>query len=365
MAQNQAQLKQLQQMLGLVPGTGSKQVIKDAVFVCIDCEAFEHVQQMITEIGVAVLDTRDVADLDGDDNEEAWFAKMKYAHYRPVEYAHLRNKSFIKGCPEYFNFGSTTWVNLVDVKHVLKRAFRDPSQLQQAGDFSAPLADANRNVVYVAHGAKGDTAYMTQVGFTLAVDAAVSRTIDTQVLAAGSKRQAVGLRRLLLSLGQEPANLHNAGNDAAYTLQAFVLMALKDLAVPGSVPADLAKFRGKLPPSKQIPTVAPQLWAGTATRPDDSEPSSAQAVRDGPSKQIPTVAPQLWAGTATRPDDSEPSSVQAVRDGPPAGDKAERRRRKRVARAAHKVIGPAEDAYASQQPLPSVDRPGGGAAPQK
>lgn len=325
MAHAQSQLRLLQQMLGLTPSSGSKQMINEPVFVCIDCEAFEHAQQKITEIGIAVLDTRDVAHLNGDNSQEAWLAKMKYAHYRPTEYAHLRNKTFVKGCPEQFNFGSSTWIKLADVKHVLKRVFGHPSQLQQAGDFSATLSDPDRKVIYVAHGASGDNAYMKQVGFTLGADAEISRTMDTQVLAGGSKKNSIGLHRLLLSLGLDPVNLHNGGNDAAYTLQALVIMALKDLASPGSVFVDLAKVVGKVPPAQRTTRVAPQIWAGTATPPDESNETDIKATSSGPS----------------------------------AYNKVKRRERKRASRAAPNANGTAENAGgASQMLLPAFDRPG-------
>jgi len=44
------ELSQLQQFLGLVAPKNDKPV-KDVVFVCIDCEAFEHDHNKITEIG--------------------------------------------------------------------------------------------------------------------------------------------------------------------------------------------------------------------------------------------------------------------------------------------------------------------------
>ena len=50
MAQTKREVKQLQQLLGLVP---SEKAIKDVIFVCIDCEAFEFNQKQITEIGVS------------------------------------------------------------------------------------------------------------------------------------------------------------------------------------------------------------------------------------------------------------------------------------------------------------------------
>ncbi|TKA26874.1 hypothetical protein B0A50_04320 [Salinomyces thailandicus] len=279
---SQQQLRAVQQMLGLMPDSTSKRPLPDVVFICIDCEAFEHSQSQITEIGVAVLDTRDLTGLSGSDEMVTWFAKMKYAHYRPVEYSHLRNNNFIKGCPEQFNFGPTTWVKLADVKHVLRRAFFDPSKLDQAGLLDTPVGDKARRVVYVAHGASSDTAYMKQVGFNLAADANVAKTIDTQTIYGGSKKHPVGLHRMLLSLNIEPTNLHNAGNDAAYTLQAMVSMALKDHKNAGSIALDIPKFAGKLPPPKFHPRVAPQVWAGTAVRPEGGSEMPAQSVEEGP-----------------------------------------------------------------------------------
>lgn len=316
------QKRALQQMMGMTTEDGkSKHAIKDAVFVCVDCEAFEHVQSKITEIGVAVLDTRDIATLDNRADRDAWMSKMKYAHFRPVEYATLKNKTFVKGCPEQFNFGSTTWVNLKDVRHVLQRAFRNP-KLEQAAMLSSALSEPGRNVVFVAHGASNDSAYMKQVGFSLNADADICYTLDTQVLAGGTKKNQVSLRRLLLSLGLEPVNLHNAGNDAAYTLQAMIAMALKDHEQPGSVAADLAKFAGKLPPVKYNPRVAPQVWAGTATRPDEVGDRGTKAV--------------------------------TVRGAP--ADKVQRRVRKHAARAVRYGYGTAQEAQVAQQALPALGK---------
>jgi hypothetical protein len=45
----QQELTHLQKLLGLVE---SKHPVKDVFFVCVDCEAFEHDQTKITEIGM-------------------------------------------------------------------------------------------------------------------------------------------------------------------------------------------------------------------------------------------------------------------------------------------------------------------------
>jgi len=259
-------LQTIQQILGLVPHEGLKDDLKDAIFVCIDCEAFEHSQDKVTEIGVAVLDTRDVTGLTAESPRDAWLSNLKYAHYRPVEYARLVNGNFIKGCPENFNFDVTTWIKLRDASYLMKRLFSNPARVADAADFSIDIPNGGRNIIFIAHAASNDKEYLRSVGFSMESVSGLVRTMDTQVLCGGSKKKPVALRRLLLSLGVAPVNLHNAGNDAAYTLQAVILMMLKDHAKPGSVPADLVQFAGKLPPAVYDKNKAPEVWAGTAEK---------------------------------------------------------------------------------------------------
>jgi len=267
MSAGTADLDMLKQTLGLLPAHTLNPNMQNPVFICIDCEAYEHAQRKITEIGVAVLDSLDVAALDASQGREAWFAKMKYAHYRPVEYASLRNQKYVRGCPDSFNFGPSTWINLKDASKILRRVFACPSRLQDAGQFDvAQSQDECRNVVFVGHDAGSDSKFLEQVGFSLAADAKIARIVDTQRVCGGSKKNQIGLRPLLLSLGIEPTNLHNAGNDAVYTLQALITMALKDHSSPGSVLQDLRKEGKKLPPAKYDSKIAPQIWAGTAVK---------------------------------------------------------------------------------------------------
>ncbi|KAK0882374.1 hypothetical protein LTR87_003898 [Friedmanniomyces endolithicus] len=297
----------VQEMFGLRPPTTMTANLGWPVFICIDCEAFEHDQSKITEIGVAVLDTRDCADLWLGADEQQWIEKIQYAHYRPVQYADLRNKNFIQGCAEGFNFGSTAWINLEDAKPILRRIFKYPSQLHQAGDLSTPLWDCRCQTVFVAHGASNDTAFLRKLDFDMESDGQVSLTVDTQRVAGGSKRAAIGLHRLLLSMGVQPINLHNAGNDAAYTLQSMVMMACRDSANPGTVAAGLMRYRGKMPPVQHIAFKAPQIWMGTAVQPGVDPPVIVQRQKNT----------------------SQDATSVRIR--------AERRRRKRVARARAKA----------------------------
>lgn len=77
------------------------------VFVCIDCEAFELEQNKVTEVGVAVLDTRLLREVEPGENGKNWIAKMTYAHFRPVEYAYNVNRRFVHGAEDQFAFGNT------------------------------------------------------------------------------------------------------------------------------------------------------------------------------------------------------------------------------------------------------------------
>nr|POF14888.1 putative nucleolar protein c2c4.08 [Quercus suber] len=260
--------REVQQMLGLVSPEDRPilpPTFRDAIFVCIDLEAFESAQDQITELGVSVLDTRDLAGAPS----SSWLARLHYAFYRPVEHAHLVNRRFVKGCPDDFNFGPSTWIALSDAKRLLTRIFLDPTALARAADFTQAIAapEPQRNVVFVAHGASNDVAYLRRLGFDFAADAPhVVRTVDSQAAAGGSKKHSIGLQRLLLALDLPAENLHNAGNDAAYTLQALVAMARAEHEDPGAVARGLARWKGKLPPAVYTRKEAPQQWGGSSTQ---------------------------------------------------------------------------------------------------
>ncbi|KAM0723441.1 hypothetical protein Q7P37_000427 [Cladosporium fusiforme] len=231
MAQAKAEVVQLQQLLGLVPPAKNKPV-KDVIFVSIDCEAFEHDQNKITEIGVSILDSRSIKDVDPGDNGEPWFKLMKHLHLRPNEYKKLVNKRFIKGCPDNFEFGTSTAMKLRDAGKILDRIFLDPNRLHEACDFGTQIPETDIEIMLVGHDLRNDTEYMKRLKFT---PKRVVGSLDTQKLARISKRQSPGLQKLLTALSIDAKYLHNAGNDAAYTLQALVGLAVQEHRRPGDL----------------------------------------------------------------------------------------------------------------------------------
>lgn len=75
------------------------------VFICVDVEAYERNQKLITEIGICTLDTADIADMAPGEGGSNWCSAIRARHFRVREYGHLNNKDFVQGCADSFRFG--------------------------------------------------------------------------------------------------------------------------------------------------------------------------------------------------------------------------------------------------------------------
>ena len=252
----------------------------DVVFICIDCEAYERDQTKVTEIGVAVLDMRDLWDIPPSQLSKEGPGFIKSAHYRPVEFSRLVNKKFVHGCPKAFGFGTSTWVRATDVAPILRRIFEDPSRMSAAAHSKDIMSEPLRDVVVVGHGLGNDDKYLRSLGFSFRSTPNVIGETDTQRLV--STRTQVGLKKLLAALHIEAVNLHNAGNDAVYTMQALVKMAALESNEPGRLSELLRMVKGKPFERYDNAIVAPVVWGGTAVMGD--ERSVAQKKYLGPRK---------------------------------------------------------------------------------
>ncbi|KAK4903720.1 hypothetical protein LTR49_026700, partial [Elasticomyces elasticus] len=251
----------------------------DIVFVCLDCEAFEFAQHKVTEIGIAVLDTRDLRGLSATAGDDAVTHQIRSAHYRPVEYSRLINKKFVHGCPAAFSFGSSTWVKLADIPRIMNRLFRDPTKLEHCARFDIDVIDAERKIVLVGHGLGNDIRYLQNLGIKTSMVPSIINQADTQKLA--SSGTLVGLAKLLVALGIESVNLHNAGNDAVYTLQAFLKMTMLESREPGKLKKVLSKPRRKPIDLYDHRIQAPVLWGGSAELGDEARPRTGHGPGRG------------------------------------------------------------------------------------
>ncbi|KAI5203991.1 hypothetical protein E4T39_03906 [Aureobasidium subglaciale] len=257
-SQKEAELLAIQHVLGLKDATDDSVKIKpkdrerlerlkaaEPVFVCVDLEAYEFSQDKITEVGVSVLDSRDVVGTDSGTDGMAWLSKIKTRHMIIQEYKHLVNKRFVHGCPDKFNFGESEIVSLRNIHQTLTQLFDNPSP-----GSSRPSDTGTRRLILVGHGLSHDTAYLNKLKFAPHARGNIIQDVDTQKF-VGSKKQTVGLNKLMLGLGVEAENLHNAGNDAAYTLQALILMTVQHTNEPGAYINAVANAKAKLDPAKQ------------------------------------------------------------------------------------------------------------------
>jgi hypothetical protein len=75
------------------------------VFICVDVEAYERDRNLITEIGIAVLDSNDIKGKSPGAHGVNWRGMIRARHFRIKEYENYHNSDFIAGCAANFEFG--------------------------------------------------------------------------------------------------------------------------------------------------------------------------------------------------------------------------------------------------------------------
>ena len=170
---------------------------------------------------MSTLSNQALLGIDPGKNCHAWAAKIRSRHFRILEHKNRRNKVHVSSCPDDFDFGKSEWISEKDAAATVKSCFTIPPPL-------IPNKNEKEDcqVVFVAHNAMADSKYLAQIGYDLAED--VVDIIDTSDLASASQRdiKQTGLATLLLRHGIAAKHLHNAGNDAHYTLHLMLALAV-------------------------------------------------------------------------------------------------------------------------------------------
>ena len=184
----------------------------------------------MTEIGVATLDTRDLQGIAPGENGFNWHACIRARHFRIGEYTYLRNHKFIIGCPERFNFGDSEIINKASIPSVIASCFKQPYSAPGVDPSSCELETERRNIVLLGHDVQQDVQYLQKVGYNVTNLSNLIETQDTSVMyrAFTHETNPCALGRVCLLLEITAFNLHNAGNDAAFTLQAMLGLCVKD-----------------------------------------------------------------------------------------------------------------------------------------
>ncbi|KAK0623546.1 hypothetical protein B0T14DRAFT_425239 [Immersiella caudata] len=193
-------------------------------FVAIDIEAYEHNQDLITEVGVAVLDAEKLAGVAPGEAGKNWHSLIKSRHFRVKENAWAVNKTHVHGCPEFFNFGDSEKVPLDHIPRLLQQIIDDAEA--KPGETTV---GGRRPVVLVFHESAADMKYLRTLGYNLFNAPNVIEIADTRELNSFNTRNhnSTGLGGILQRLGLYTQHLHNAGNDATYTLQALISLAVE------------------------------------------------------------------------------------------------------------------------------------------
>ncbi|PHH80201.1 hypothetical protein CDD82_1914 [Ophiocordyceps australis] len=188
---------------------------RDSVFISIDIECLELSPGCVSEVGIALLDMAQVnVDSLGRGGSHLWPFIRAY-HLRTLEYSGMKNSRYVHGCPEYFNFGQSTFPKMENLSAAIK-------------DILSPYCfDHFRTVLFVGHNVDGDIRYLSQIGIDIKGFPAIVNNVDTQDLHQvwfndGQK----SLKSVLADLWIPSSNLHNAGNDAVYTLRAMICLAM-------------------------------------------------------------------------------------------------------------------------------------------
>lgn len=210
------------------------------VIIAIDVESYELDHGKITEIGISTLnqDLRHKSlsslSLQIDD--------FHTRHFRIVQNAHLRNGRFVEDCAENFEFGDSEWIYQQEAARAISTCFREPYSMpgyyipfahepEEAGgpfpqSVKSPISRLipDREIVVVGHALSGDLNYLRKLGCNLDNLGNLRGFCDTGTLF----RDAIGeanvpsLATACAAFDVIPWHLHNAGNDAAYTLKVFI-----------------------------------------------------------------------------------------------------------------------------------------------
>ncbi|KAH6850279.1 hypothetical protein B0I37DRAFT_110372 [Chaetomium sp. MPI-CAGE-AT-0009] len=217
------------------------------LFVAIDLEAWEQDHGLITEVGIAMLDTTELRGIAPGDNGQNWLQLINARHIRVKENSWATNSRYVQGCADRFDFGTTEFVEESLIPDLIKDVV-DRATFANGG--------APRPVVLVFHESSADIKYLKYLSYYVEAARNVIDVADTREMHQYLVRSndSASLASVLGYLDIPYRYLHNAGNDAVYTLQAMVGLAVKKMGMSletqkdkadGHVPyADLAEKEG-------------------------------------------------------------------------------------------------------------------------
>jgi hypothetical protein len=208
----------------------------DVIFIAIDVEAKERASHEITEIGVATLDTRDLHGVAPGATGIDWHKYIRARHFRISEHRNHVNREFVQGYPANFDFGTSEFVKLADVGRALTACFHEPFSRPPSSATTSLTPGEVRNLVIVGHDLGQDVNYCRKIGFDIFNRGNIHDRLDTSSMyrAYQNDPNATSLGRILYDFDLVGWHLHNAGNDAVYTIQAMLAICVRSAMQSGT-----------------------------------------------------------------------------------------------------------------------------------
>ncbi|PNS16245.1 hypothetical protein CAC42_6352 [Sphaceloma murrayae] len=289
------------------------------VIICVDVEAHERMKSVVTEIGIATLDTSEIQDIAPGTFGINWQDKIRTRHIRTQEYRHHVNRQFVSGCPDNFKFGVSEFVPVKELAATVATCFRPPfgasyqSSQTAALDPTAPTfkpagtSEPKRNLILLGHDTDNDIAYLKQVGYDVSNLSNIVHVADTCTLysALTGSRNKTRLGKILDEIDIDAWYLHNAGNDAWYTLAAAIGLAVgeREGRKFGDQPAPDASVG---PKAVATPAEPQQGWSTHESAVSNAVAKDTLAVKQ-PQSPAPVEEEDLISF-----DDPEPETSSAV-----------------------------------------------------
>ncbi|KAF9434608.1 hypothetical protein BGZ76_007742 [Entomortierella beljakovae] len=172
-------------------------------FISVDIESYERDHAKILEIGWSIWDSR--------------VDKYVDRHYAISDYRHLKNGKFVADRRDRFIFGTTVWASLQSSIEAFQKDIDTAANRNAEGLFAL-----------IAHDMSSDESYLKDMGVSFPAGMIKFDTLELNCARAGDSNK-IGLGKLLDDLDIENYCLHNAGNDAHYTLQLFLFLTRNHL----------------------------------------------------------------------------------------------------------------------------------------
>lgn len=132
-------------------------------------------------------------------------------------------------------YSESEWISIKSAPHEISKCFKPPysnrltDSIERRHAFDNGTLEEKRNIILVGHDVMSDVAFLRKLGYDPYNLSNLQELIDTSSLYRAFMRepQPRNLGFILANLDIAGWYLHNAGNDAVYTLQAMISIALK------------------------------------------------------------------------------------------------------------------------------------------